>query len=212
MSVMTMHGGAARAARWGADLPLDEDEARERLLRAAETCYAKYGPSRTKITHIAQEAGVHRTTVYSYFPNRDAVLAACFVRAVAGVIAAANPYFETDEPFSERLVKALLVGLEAARNSPAMKMLIAGDELTRTHRAAEASEIWRNDLRASLGQGFAEAACAGEVRNDVPPETMAHWVTRICFSLIADPGKPEHGGDEGLLRTFLPAALAPPSR
>ncbi|GFG83970.1 TetR/AcrR family transcriptional regulator [Mycolicibacter algericus] len=209
---MTMHSGTARAARWGADLPVDEEQARERLLQAAETCYGRHGPSRTKMTHIAQEAGVHRTTVYSYFPNRDAVLAACFVRAVAGVIAAADPCFDSDEPFSERLVKALLVGLEAARNSPAMKMLIAGDELARTHRAAEASEIWREDLRASLGQRFAEAAAKGEVRDDVPPETLAHWATRICFSLIADPGKPEHGGDEGLLRAFLPAALAPPAR
>ncbi|RAV03947.1 TetR/AcrR family transcriptional regulator [Mycolicibacter senuensis] len=209
---MAMHSGTARAARWGADLPVDEEQARERLLQAAETCYARHGPSRTTMTHIAHEAGVHRTTVYSYFPNRDAVLAACFVRAVAGVIAAADPYFDSDEPFSERLVKALLVGLEAARNSPAMRMLIAGDELTRTHRAAEASEIWREDLRASLGQRFAEAAAEGEVRDDVPPETLTHWTTRICFSLIADPGKPEHGGDEGLLRAFLPTALAPPAR
>lgn len=212
MSGMTMHSGAGRAARWGADLPTDEEQARERLLQAAEICYAKYGPSRTKMTHIAQEAGVHRTTVYSYFPNRDAVLAACFVRAVAGVVTAAEPHFDSDEPFSERLVQAVLVGLSVARSSPAMKLLIAGDELAETHRAAEASEIWRSDVRARLAQRFADAAAAGEVRSDVPPETLAHWVTRICFSLIADPGKPEYGGDEGLLRTFLPGALAPPSR
>jgi AcrR family transcriptional regulator len=206
---MDMQGGAPRAPRWGADLPADEAQARERLLHAAETCYARYGPSRTKMTHIAAEAGVHRTTVYSYFPNRDAVLAACFVRAVADVVAAANPYFESDEPFSERLVSAILVGLDAARNSPAMKMLIGDDELSQTHRAAEASEIWRNDVQAGFAERFADAAAAGEVRNDVPPNTLAHWVTRICFSLIAEPGKPEYGGDEGLIRTFLPAALAP---
>jgi len=138
-------------------------------------------------------------------------IALCFVRAVNGVVAAAEPYFNSDEPFSERLTKALLVGLEAARNSPAMRMLIAGDELAETHRAAEASEIWRSDVRARFAQRFADAAAAGEVRTDVPPETLAHWVTRICFSLIEDPGKPEYGGDEGLLRTFLPGMLASPS-
>jgi hypothetical protein len=31
----------------------------------------------------------------------------------------------------------------------------------------------------------------------------------MCFSLIAEPGKPEDGGGEGLLRAFLPGALAP---
>jgi hypothetical protein len=54
---------------------------------------------------------------------------------------------------------------------------------------------------------------AGEVRDDVTAETMAHWVTRIAFSLAAEPGRPEDGGDEGLIRAFLPACLAPrPSR
>jgi hypothetical protein len=50
---------------------------------------------------------------------------------------------------------------------------------------------------------------AGEVRDDLTAETMAHWVTRIAFSLAAEPGRPEDGGDEGLIRAFLPACLAP---
>lgn len=75
---------------------------------------------------------------------------------------------------------------------------------------AEASEVWRNDVQAQFAQRFADAAAAGEVRTDVHPNTLAHWVTRICFSLIAEPGKPEHGGDEGLIRAFLPAALTSP--
>ncbi len=109
---------------------------------------------------------MHRTTVYSYFPNRDAVLAACFVPGVAEVVAAANPCFETDEPFPERLVNAMLVGLAAARSSPAMTILIDQDELAQSQRAAEASEIWRNDVRAHFAQRFADAAAAGEVRTD----------------------------------------------
>lgn len=207
---MAAQDGVGRALPWGADLPSDDSEARERLLRAAEACYARYGPRRTKMTDIAREAGVHRTTVYSYFPSREAVLAACFVRGVAEVVAAANPCFETDEPFQERLVKALLVGLAAARSSPAMTMLIDQDELAQTQRAAEASEIWRNDIQAHFAQRFAAAAASGEVRTDVHPNTLAHWVTRICFSLIAEPGHPEYGGDEGLIRAFLPAALISP--
>jgi hypothetical protein len=31
----------------------------------------------------------------------------------------------------------------------------------------------------------------------------------IDASLIAEPGRPEDGGDEGILRTFLPASLEP---
>lgn len=209
MAVVTERDSSRRAPAWGIAVPMDDEQARERLLDAAEACYAERGPTRTKMTHIAAEAKVHRSTVYSYFPNRDAVLAACFMRAIAAVLDAAEPCWQTDEPFIEQVVDSCLIGLDVARTSPTMQLLTADDELARTHRAAEASESWRNRLRDGLGKRIAMAAAAGDVRDDVPPETLAHWITRICFSLIAEPGKPEHGGDEGLLRAFLPRALAP---
>jgi AcrR family transcriptional regulator len=209
MAVTASQSGSGRAAAWGADTPVDEDQARERLLEAAEACYAVKGPGRTRMSDIANRAGVHRTTVYSYFPNKDAVLAACFVRAVAGVLDAAEPCWHTDQPFLEQLVQAIVVGMEAGRKSPTMQLLIGEDALRRTFRAAEASELWRQDLAGNLGQRIAAAAAAGEVRDDVAPETMAHWVTRVSFSLIAEPARPEDGGDVGLLRVFLTASLAP---
>ena len=61
----------------------------------------------------------------------------------------------------------------------------------------------------SVGQRLAAAATVGEVRDDVAVETMARWVTRLAFSLIQEPSGAEDGGDEALLRAFLPGALAP---
>src|ERR1700716_1056455 len=98
MANVTISGTSGRAPAWGADLPSDEQQARDRLLDAAEACYAERGVSRTKMTHIAQRAAVHRTTVYSYFPNRDAVLAACYVRAIDVVLDAAEHYWAADKP------------------------------------------------------------------------------------------------------------------
>jgi len=43
----------------------------------------------------------------------------------------------------------------------------------------------------------------------VSAQMMAGWVVRVCFSLIEDPGDPDAGGDEALLRAFLPGAIAP---
>jgi len=209
MAGMATRSAAVRTPAWGADLPTSDDQARERLLDAAEKCYAERGLSRTKMTHIANKAGVHRSTVYSYFPNRDVVLAECFLRAVTAVLDAAESCWGTDEPFADQLVNSCIVGLAIARESPTMRMLTFDDELGRTFHAASASEKWQNRLRDGLGERFAAAAERGEVRDDVAPETMAHWVTRICFSLIAEPGPAEYGGDEGLLRAFLPGAFSP---
>lgn len=197
-----------RAAAWGANLPGNGEQARDRLLDAAESCYAERGPTKTRMSDIADRAGVHRRTVYDYFPTKDALLAASFVRSIAGVIEAAESCWQTDEPFLDQLVYASLVGMEAVRNSPTLSLLLGGDELGRTYRAAAASEDWRRNLAEALDQRIAAAVEVGEVRADVTPEMMARWVVRLGFSLLAEPGRPEDGGDEAILRAFLPASLA----
>ncbi len=160
------------------------------------------------MTQIAAKAGVHRTTVYSYFPNRDAILAACFVKATNEVVAAADPYFRTAGPFAERLIAAVLAGLAAVRNSPTMRSMVSSDELAHTHHAAERSEVWRSEIVDRFTEWFVTAE-PNDVRQDVTPKMLAEWVIRICFSLIDDPGHAEYGGDEGLLRAFLPGTIAP---
>ncbi|MBJ7337878.1 MAG: TetR/AcrR family transcriptional regulator [Mycolicibacterium sp.] len=179
------------------------------MLVAAEACYAERGPSRTKMSDIAIKAGVHRSTVYYYFPNKDAVLAAAFVRALTEVLAAAAPCWRTDEPFLDRLVNACLVGNDTARRSPTARMLIANDEATHTYQVAESSDIWRSTLADALVERLAAAAAAGELRDDLPAETLARWITRVNFSLMAEAADPEDGGEEGVLRHLLAPSLAP---
>jgi AcrR family transcriptional regulator len=65
-----------RPRSWSAGGPSDEDEARERLLAAADACYAEKGPVRTRMSDIARRAGVYRSTVYYYFAKKDTLLAA----------------------------------------------------------------------------------------------------------------------------------------
>jgi AcrR family transcriptional regulator len=209
MAGMAPQTSSTRAASWGADAPVGEEQARERLLAAAEACYLERGPSRTRMSDIANRAGVHRRTVYDYFPTKDALLAASFVRAISGVLETSESCWHTDEPFLSQLVNAVIVGLQAARRSPTMALLIGTDELGRTFRAAEASELWGESLAEALGRRIETAMAAGEVRDDLSAETMAHWVTRIAFSLAAEQGRPEDGGDAGLIRAFIPACLAP---
>ncbi|MDT5111664.1 MAG: hypothetical protein QOE20_3554 [Mycobacterium sp.] len=199
------------AGPWGAVTPRDEGQARDRLLAAAEACYAQRGVGRTTIVDIAREAGVHRSTVYTYFQSKDEVLAACFVRSMASVLDAAEPCYLTGEPFVEQLICATVVGLTAARKSSAVMLLLGDDQFGRTYHAAEASEIWRKNLIEGVGQRIAAAVTTGEVRDDVAVETMARWVTRLAFSLVQEPSSADDGGDEGLLRAFLPGALAPRS-
>lgn len=207
---MTAQPEANRAGgAWGADLPLNEEQARERLLAAAEACYAERGPTRTRMSDIAARAGVNRSTVYYYFQNKEAVLVAAFIRTLAGIFVSVEPCWHTDEPFLDRLVAACLAGNEAARTSPTARLLIRNDEALHTYHATQASDVWRTELAKALGRRIADAAERGEVRDDIAPETLARWVTRINFSLMSEPAGAEDGGEEGILRHLLAASLAP---
>jgi AcrR family transcriptional regulator len=199
-----------RPGSWGADSPADEDEAREKLLVAADACYAEKGPVRTRMSDIARSAGVHRSTVYYYFPTKDALLAASFVRVLATTAEAVEKCWQTDDPFLDQLVAACLRGIADARNSPIMRSLIEEHQaLGDAYHAAEGSELWRAKLADMLVRRIEAAGAAGVVRSDLSADVLARWIVRINYSLIAEPAQPEDGGDEGVLRQLLVASLNP---
>ena len=207
---MTARPEEHRAGSWDPDSPADEDGARERLLVAADACYAEKGPVRTRMIDIARRAGVHRSTVYYYFSKKDTLLAASFVRVLAATAEAVEQCWQTDDPFLTQLVAACLRGTDIARSSPIMRSLIEEHQaLGVAYHAAEGSELWRAKLAETLVRRLEAAAAAGEIRRDLPADTLARSIVRINFSLIAEPAGPEDGGDEGLLRNLLVASLKP---
>ena len=150
-----------RPRSWGAGWPSDEDEARERLLAAADACYAEKGPVRTRMSDIARRAGVHRSTVYYYFANKDTLLAASFVRVLATTAEAVEQCWQTDDPFVTQLVAACLRGTDIARSSPIMRSLMEEHQaLGGAYHAAERSELWRAKLADTLVRRLEAAAAA----------------------------------------------------
>lgn len=200
-----------RGTHWGAAAPRTDDDARERLLAAADSCYAERGVARTRVDHIAQAAGVHRTTVYSYFPNKNALVSASFVRSARAILNASKDEFLNDEPFIEQLISATLHALAATRHSPTMALLLGTSEAAGlTVHAASASHEWQTLATDTLGPYLAQAVADGHIRDDVPVESILRWIWRVSFSLATEPASPDDGGDEGLLRNFLIASVTAP--
>jgi AcrR family transcriptional regulator len=199
-----------RPHSWGASWPADEDAAREKLLAAADACYAEKGPVRTRMSDVARRAGVHRSTLYYYFSKKDTLLAASFVRVLAATAEAVDQCWQTDEPFLTQLVAACLRGTDIARGSPILRSLMEENQaLGVAYHAAEGSELWRAKVADTLVRRLEAAAAAGEIRCDLSADTLARWIVRINFSLIGEPADSEDGGDEGVLRHLLVASLKP---
>jgi hypothetical protein len=53
------------------------------------------------------------------------------------------------------------------------------------------------------------AAAAGEIRRNLLADTLARWIVRINFGFIAEPARPDDGGDEAMLQNLLVATLGP---
>lgn len=54
-----------------------QDETRERIVKAAVKLHEALGPANTSIKAIAEEAGVQRLTVYRHFPDDASLFQAC---------------------------------------------------------------------------------------------------------------------------------------
>ncbi|WP_163714657.1 TetR/AcrR family transcriptional regulator [Mycobacterium timonense] len=177
--------GGPRAGSWGDRPPTDDDEARSRLLDAAEACYERHGVSRTTVDDIAREASVHRTTVYRYFGSRDDVLAFVMLRDSAGVIEGAQRSMEGDGPFGNRLLDALDGAIAAVEKSRWLRALFSPESLTMTVAAA-ASTAFRDRIREALRPYVDAAKATGELREQLDPDAVADWLVRVAQMLLMD--------------------------
>jgi AcrR family transcriptional regulator len=62
----------------------DSDEARGRILEAAEEQFRRVGYHRTSVADIAAQLGMSPANIYRFFPSRDAINEAICGRVVNG--------------------------------------------------------------------------------------------------------------------------------
>ncbi|WP_406817839.1 TetR/AcrR family transcriptional regulator [Mycobacterium sp. M23085] len=205
--------GRSRAGTWGDRPPTDDEEARSRLLDAAEACYERHGVSRTTVDDIAREASVHRTTVYRYFGSRDDVLAFVMLRESAGVIEGAQQSMKGSRPFGNRLLDALDGAIAAVEKSRWLRVLFSPESFTMTVAAA-ASTAFRDRIRETLRPYVDAAKASGELREQLDPDAVADWLVRVAQMLLMDhlaAGPHDaHMDRRSTLRNFvIPGILSP---
>ena len=85
--------GRAPAATYGEDgSPTDDESAatEQAILDAGAAAIRRFGIRRTSMKEVARLAGVSRGSVYRYFPDKDALIAAVLSRNDAHFMAACN--------------------------------------------------------------------------------------------------------------------------
>jgi len=85
----------------------DFDEARARILEAAEKQFRRAGYHRTSVADIAAEVGMSPANIYRFFPSRDAINESICGRVVNEVTDIAVAIVRTNAPATEKLDQLL---------------------------------------------------------------------------------------------------------
>jgi AcrR family transcriptional regulator len=198
--------------RWGSKERVDdEDDARERLLNAAEVCFEQFGLRRTTIDDVAREAKVSRSTVYRYFDGRGDLIVGAYLRESDAVNGKLSALLDRPGPFAERLLKATMWTIDSIRTGKYLPLMLTPEGAMLFSNAVTASTAFYESTRKTMGPYIEEAQRLGEVRKDLDLDDFNEWMLRIVFSfaMIDSPSKRNSKHVKRLLSTFLLPALEP---
>jgi len=142
---------------------------RDATLDATAALVAERGLASVTMSQIAAETGIGRATLYKYFPDVEAILAAWHERQVARHLNQLAKVRDEGGSAGERLESVLTAYAIITHNRP------HGTELAAAVHRGEHLANAQQQLLGFLQDLIADAASTGEVRDDVPAKELAHY-------------------------------------
>lgn len=189
---------------WNGRPPRTEEEARRRILEAANRCLDRYGPSKTSLSDVAAELGVTRQTVYRHFSSTTDLLLASAEAAAAPFIDQVAAHCASLGDPGEIVVAGLVYTLEHLPRDPRLSLLLATDRadlFTVGITSPTAVEFGR----AMLRRFPIDWTALGYRDRDLGE--LAEYLLRIVQSLVIDPGHPPRSPED--LTRYLTRWVAP---
>jgi AcrR family transcriptional regulator len=186
--------------------PASTDDARERILAAAERCIDRHGIRKTTMDDIASEVGLSRPSVYRYFTDRDDLLMELISRHGRALVDRAHRSISRQSSLADQIVESLLYIADQARRDPITRHCIDpdGTSLGRRMIGSGASEM----LRAEWWDPYLDAAVANnELPSGLPRSDIHLWLGNVAK--MAMRGLEDGDGDLKRYRSMLRRFVAP---
>lgn len=173
---------------------------RASLVEAARAVFAEKGYFDTRLSDITDRAGCSTGTLYTYFRNREEVLAAIIESAQADVITSPRRSDEAEDPVT-RIERANREYIEAyAANADLMALM---DQVS--HVDAGIRQVRRRRADAFIdrnARSIRRLQDRGAVDDTLDPllvsQALSSMVSRLCFMSFVDPGIPSRSTPAGL--------------
>jgi AcrR family transcriptional regulator len=180
------------------------DEAATRMLDATMTCLARFGVAKTTIDDVAREAGCSRATVYRYFANRRALVAAAIDREIADLTAAVCASGRSADSLEDAVVAMYVTAArwitahEALQRALTLEPEVVLPALSfegADHLFAEATARFAPELERFVGTDSAPRA--------------AEWCTRVLLAYLHPDRAPLSMTDADAVRALVGRHVLP---
>jgi AcrR family transcriptional regulator len=176
---------------------------RDRILDALVQRVVDLGLQKITMDDIAQRASLSRVTLYSYFPNKQAIVRAAVLRELERFFAELETISAGYEEPEDRLAETFAHAYRSLRTNPLVERMIRSEpEVLANYLARDtpAIPIAREWVARKLEEG-------GRLRADVDPQQGAELIVRAVHSLVIAPettfGLDAPGGAQAYARRWL---------
>jgi AcrR family transcriptional regulator len=185
------------------------DDARERILTAAERCIDRHGIRKTTMDDIASEVGLSRPSVYRYFADRDDLLIELNARHARTMFDRAHKAMSRQTNFTDQIIDGVLYVADHARRDPLTRYVIDPDGTSLGRRLITSGTSGM--LKAEFFDPYLDAAVANnELPRGLSRADFYLWLGNLTKMVMR--GMEDGEGDlkryRSILRRFAAPALA----
>ncbi|GAC1344628.1 MAG: hypothetical protein NVSMB29_18340 [Candidatus Dormibacteria bacterium] len=160
------------------------ERTRERILEAATEVFARRGLHGTRVSDIAEQAGIAYGLVYHHFRNKDEILAAIYHERWGDYLDYVTELRHAQLPFAERIAKLVHFLVETYRQEPHL-MTVMINEISRSYEFIESHDIGSMLVVFDAIEDIVEQGRrARQIRDDIDPKLVAYAVLGIAEMVL----------------------------
>ncbi len=149
------------------------EEKRRLILDAAVKVFARHGYHTSRVSDIAEEAGIAHGLLYHYFSSKEEVLATVFRENWGALLGRFDRVASSDEPADEQLRGIAKTLLRTWRNDPDLVRVMVREVARSAHLDEQVDEI--RAAFATIENVIARGQAEGTFRPDLDPR-LASWI------------------------------------
>lgn len=167
---------------WDDTVDAHRQEVRDAVVAAAARLVADQGLRQVTMSRLAREADIGRATLYRHFPDLDAVLRAWHEAQIRAHLRELTAVRDRTTP-AVRLAAvleayALLSRRSHGHHDAELEAFLHGDGQV---------DAARSEVRSLVSDLIADAARAGAVRGDAPPDELASYCIHAMNAAVESP-------------------------